>query len=95
MGSVIFHSIIETAHLPFLLVLFRTPGISQEMLTRDIGFDKGTTARCVAQLEELNLIARTRHPSDLRVNLVWPTEKALALKDELMSVVKDLQDIWC
>ena len=89
------NSKIDTAHLPFLLTLYRSPGISQETLSRNIGFDKGTTARCVAQLEELGLIERTSDPADLRKNLVWPTEHAMEFKAELFSIVKDLQDIIC
>lgn len=83
----------DVGQLPFLLSLLRNPGVTQEQLSSDLGMDKGTTARSLALLEEAGLVRRENCESDRRINLVYPTEKALQAQDDLRAVVCDLHEI--
>jgi DNA-binding MarR family transcriptional regulator len=84
---------LEVGQLPFLLSLYRFPGLTQERLSATLGMDKGTTARSLAQLEKAGLVLRQCCKNDRRINHVYPTGRALDMQDDLFSVVEDLHDI--
>lgn len=84
---------LDAGQLPFLLQLYRSPGITQEQLSCALGMDKGTTARSVAQLEECGLAYRTPDENDRRINHVFPTQAALGSEDELFDIIDRLHEL--
>ncbi len=84
---------LDAGQLPFLLQLYRAPGVTQEQLSCALGMDKGTTARSVAQLEDCGLAYRTPDVHDRRVNHVFPTPDALAREEALFAIVDRLHEL--
>lgn len=68
---------------PYLTALYRHPGQTQEELARALDVNKSTVTRQLCCLEEKGYIRREADPGDRRSLRVYPTEKALALKERL------------
>ena len=75
-------------HTPYLLALYRRPGISQEELARDLNVNKSSVTRQLAAMEEKGYVHREPDPADRRSLLVYPTEKALALQGRLQEILR-------
>ena len=70
-------------HPPYLLALYRTPGVSQEELSRRLNVNKYTVARQLAALESAGYVRREPSPEDRRATLVYPTAQALAVEERI------------
>lgn len=77
---------------PYLTALYRQPGLSQEELARQLNVNKSNVARQLAALEIKGYIRREGAPEDRRILLVYPTEKALALRERLYDVLHGWSD---
>ncbi len=73
-------------HHAFILNISKTPGRSQEELTREICLNKSTVARTLNHLENYGYITRTPNPDDKRQFLVYPTEKMLGILPEVRMI---------
>ena len=73
---------------PYLLALYRRPGISQEELARDLNVNKSSVARQLAAMEKEGYIRREPSSGDRRILLVYPTEKAHALHEQLSQILR-------
>lgn len=73
----------------FLKLILNRPGITQDLLTHELKFDKATTARSVKQLEESGYIERKIDPKDRRSYLLHPTAKALDFAPTLQSILNE------
>lgn len=74
---------------PYLTTLYRHPGISQEEMARSLNVNKSSVTRQLAVLEEKGYIRREPSPTDKRILLVYPTEKALEVKERLFRCYHD------
>lgn len=74
---------------PYLMALSRHEGLTQEELARDLNVNKSSVARQLATLEEKGYIRRESDPHDRRSLLVYPTDKALALKEQMRRVLRE------
>ena len=74
---------------PYLTTLYRHPGISQEEIARSLNVNKSSVTRQLASLEEKGYVYRQPSATDKRIILVYPTEKALELKDRLFHCYHD------
>ncbi len=63
----------------YILKICQNPGITQEQLSKLIYINKSNVARQLAILSEHGFVTRRADPGDRRVQLVYPTEKAMAL----------------
>lgn len=72
---------------PYLVALYRMPGISQEELARYLNVNKSSVARQLASLEKQGYVRREASACDRRVQLVYPTQKAIDLKPHLFEVL--------
>lgn len=70
-------------HTPYLTTLYREPGISQEEMARQLSVNKSSVARQLALLEKNGYVRREASATDKRILLVFPTDKALEVKDRL------------
>lgn len=75
-------------HTGYLLALCRTPGMSQEQLSRKIYVNKSNVTRHLAQLEKLGYVERRQSSEDRRVTLVYPTEAAYDILPRISEVIK-------
>lgn len=73
----------------YLLTLYHHNGISQEELSKKLGFDKGTTARAVKKLVDNGYIIREVDENDKRAFKLHITEKAKEYKIELFKIVDE------
>lgn len=72
----------------FLFQLYKKDGITQEELANTLYIDKGTTARSLKTLEEQGFIKKEHIISDKRLNIIYLTEKALKLEEEITNILK-------
>ncbi|MFW5500492.1 MULTISPECIES: MarR family winged helix-turn-helix transcriptional regulator [unclassified Maridesulfovibrio] len=74
---------ITYGQIGFIMQSLRYPGRSQDELSMILSVDKAATARAVANLIKMGLLYREENPDNRRQKLVYPTEKAKAIKDDL------------
>ncbi len=74
---------------PYLTALYRRPGLTQEELAQELDVNKSSVTRQVAMLEEKGYVYRMSDEGDRRVLRVYPTEKALVLRERLYQVLRD------
>lgn len=72
----------------FLFQLYKKDGVTQEELANTLYIDKGTTARSLKTLEEQGFIKKEHVISDKRLNIIYLTEKALKLEEEITNILK-------
>lgn len=77
----------------FMIYLYRNDGISQEKLSELVNIDKGTTAKAIKKLEELNFITRSKDSLDKRINRIYLTDKALDIKNEFFEVLTNWEKL--
>ena len=78
---------------PYLFYICRHPGTSQEALAAALFVNKSSVARRIAHLESEGYVTRTPDPSDRRVLLVSPTEKAESLLPLLEAMAREWNEI--
>ncbi len=83
----------EVGQFPFLMQVYRCPGITQEGLSSQAVMDKGTTARSIKQLEECGLIRREIDEYDRRIQHIYPTPDALQIKEQVFDIIKNLHEV--
>ncbi|MGF1730192.1 MarR family winged helix-turn-helix transcriptional regulator [Photobacterium kasasachensis] len=83
---------VSFSQLPFLMELYSEQGLSQEELVNKVQVDKAMATRVLKQLDSKGLITRERNPNDARSKLVYPTDKALSLKPQLLNIIADWND---
>lgn len=77
----------------FMITLYRNDGINQETLSELMNIDKGTTAKAIKKLEELEYVYREKDISDKRVNKIYLTKKAINIKEEFLSSLVKWEEI--
>lgn len=75
---------------PYILLICREPGISQECIAREICVNRSNVTRQLSILEGKDLIIRKQDQVDRRIWRVYPTEKMM----ELLPVVKTVMGEW-
>ena len=73
----------------YILNICRNPGTSQEELSHLIHVNKSNVTRQLASLEENGFIERLQSPTDKRVTLVYPTQKARDVLPEVQRVLRE------
>ena len=61
---------------PYLLVLRENEGISQNQISKELGFDKAMSARTITKLIKLGYLNRKEDEDDSRAYKLYLTEKA-------------------
>lgn len=77
---------VGTGEFDVIHAVRKNPGITQADVCQLTGLDKGAVARQTANLEEKGYLLRADNPRDGRSRLLFPTEKAQALKNSKASV---------
>ncbi len=78
---------LKACHASYLTEICAEPGISQDQLASRICINKSNVARQAAILEEGGFITRQPGAQDKRIMGLYPTEKTLALMEELNGIL--------
>lgn len=80
------HEAIKGRQYSLILTLANHPGISQEQLSRLTYINKSSVTRQLASLEENGYVTRCFSEEDRRIQLVYPTKKALDLVPKILEI---------
>jgi DNA-binding MarR family transcriptional regulator len=69
-----------------LVHLWKEDGVSQQDLANKTYRDKPSMTRLVDNLERMGLVTRKASPDDRRINRIFLTEEAKALRDKTMAL---------
>lgn len=91
---------LSSGSYPYLFILYENEGISQNKISKELGYDKAMSARTITKLKKLGYIDRKVDESDSRAYKLYLTDKAKAIipkvRDEIHKLVdlitKDLDD---
>ena len=73
--------------LPFLTYLYEHNGVHQDLLAKDLQYDKSSAARAVASLEKNGYIRKTIDQNNRRRNTIEITDKAMDIREELYQIL--------
>ncbi len=76
-------------HHTYIINICKNPGISQERLSGLIYINKSNVTRQLVKLEDNGYVRRVPSPTDKRVMLVYPTQKALDALPVVMGVLNE------
>lgn len=76
---------ITVAEYYFLIAMYDNCNVSQDDLCKMLIIDKAATARSIKSLEEKEYIIRKKDEKDKRTNRIELTNKAIQLKERLLS----------
>ena len=76
-----------SGQIPYIMATIEKGGQTQDELAAHMHVNRAATARTLKNMETAGFITRTENPDNRRQNLVWPTEKAEALLDDLLDVL--------
>ncbi len=79
--------------IPYIIAILEKGGQTQDELAASIHVNRAATARMLKNMENAGLITRTENLENRRQKLVWPTEKAEALVDDLLDVLTEHNDM--
>ena len=77
----------------FLRALWDEEGLSQRELSRRVGTTEPTTVSALRLLARNGMIERVRNPKDRRTINIFLTERARAMKAELMPIAIEVNDV--
>lgn len=72
-------------------IILKNPEITADSVSKAIVADKALVARTLTELEERKLITRKRNPLDKRSFLLVPTDRLLAVKEQILRIEKDTE----
>lgn len=78
---------------PYLFVLNKNPGISQNEISRELNVDKAMSARTVSKLIKLGYIRKEENVHDIRAYKLYITEQGKSIIPEIFSIVQEWIDI--
>lgn len=77
----------------YILAICRKPGMSQEGLARVLCFNKSSVTRHLARLEKDGLVERVVSERDKRELLVFPTDKMLKMREEVLKITENWNEL--
>lgn len=80
---------ITTGTFPALLELWEADGLTQKQLVDRLDIEQATMANTLARMERDGLITRRKDEHDGRVQRVWLTERARALRAPAVAAAND------
>lgn len=78
---------------PYLLVLNKNGGISQNEISRELSVDKAMSARTIKKLIELGYIRKEENKGDIRAYKLYITDKAENIIPELIEILNEWTNI--
>ncbi|SDK49848.1 DNA-binding transcriptional regulator, MarR family [Maridesulfovibrio ferrireducens] len=84
---------ITYGQIGFIMQALRNPGRNQDELSHVLSVDKAATARALAKLVKLGFLVREENPENRREKLVYPTEKAEGIKEDLHQALQAANEL--
>ena len=84
---------IEAGQIPVLMQVYRNPGVTQDGISSNARLDKGTTARCLNQLEDAGLVRRETDENDRRINHIYATDDGMLIRGRVFDIISELHKI--
>jgi DNA-binding MarR family transcriptional regulator len=84
---------LRAGHASYLVVVCKTPGITQDQLAKRIFINKSNVARQLAFLEDAGFVERMPSPSDKRAILVYPSDKAIEIYPQIRQIFRDWESM--
>lgn len=84
---------LQLGHFYILRVLWEKDGLTQREISDAASITESTTMLTIKKMIEMNLIERRRNTGDQRKVLVHLTDKGRSLKDKLMPVATQINEI--
>ena len=81
---------IDAGQFFFLRYLLQHQGIAQEEVAQNLFLDKATVSKGIKRLELLGYIRKEVNPADKRENHLFPTQKAIRIKDEIDEIYDEI-----
>jgi DNA-binding MarR family transcriptional regulator len=78
---------INGCHHMFIVNVCRTPGITQEKLSKLLYINKSNVTRTIDQLEADGFVLRQPSEEDKRSYLIYPTQKALDIYPKILDII--------
>lgn len=75
---------------PYLLVLRENEGISQNQISKELGFDKAMSTRTIMKLIKLGYLNRKEDEDDSRAYKLFLTEKA---KATIPNIIREIHEL--
>ena len=83
---------ISACHHAFILTIGRMPGLTQDMLAKELCFNKSTVTRTLNHLESHGYVLRKGNPDDKREILVYPTQAMLDNLPKVRTITQEWHD---
>lgn len=80
---------LTTGSYPYLMILNRVEGISQNDISRELNVDKAMSARTIKKLIELGYIRKEENSEDTRAYKLYITEKAKNTLPEILEIINE------
>jgi len=84
---------LSSGSYPYIFILSKNEGISQNKLSKELGYDKAMSARIVTKLIKLGYVDRKEDKEDSRAYKLYLTEKAKVIVPKLIDEIQKLIDI--
>ena len=81
---------LSSGSYPYLLTLTKNEGISQNKISKELGYDKAMSARTITKLIKLGYIDRKEDEADSRAYRLYLTQKA---KDVIPKVLEEIHKL--
>ncbi|MGB9937349.1 MAG: MarR family winged helix-turn-helix transcriptional regulator [Methanobacterium sp.] len=89
------HMDINAGQIPFLMVLSREEGITQDTLASHFHIDKGVVARALRKLEDNKYLFRKIDSENRRRHLIYLTEKGKAAIPQIIAIDREWENSMC
>lgn len=84
---------LSTGSYPYLLVLSKYEGISQNDISRELNVDKAMSARTVKKLINLGYIEKEENQEDVRAYKLYLTDKGREVIPEIFKIIDEWTEI--
>lgn len=81
---------LTTGSYPYLLVLNKKDGISQNDISRELNVDKSMSTRTVKKLIDLGYVKKQENKKDERAYKIYLTDKGRGIIPEILEII----DLW-
>lgn len=84
---------LSSGSYPYLLILNKNEGISQNKISKELGYDKAMSARTITKLIKLGYLDRKEDEADSRAYRLFLTEKAKLTIPKILKEIHKLVNL--
>ena len=83
---------VSPGQFPILMTLWSEDGITQRELVGRLEIEQATIANTLSRMVRDGLVDRRPHPTDKRAQLLFLTDKAKALEEDVLKIAREADD---